>query len=110
MDILFQFVKLSPAYHYDTAHFVSPMPRTYRSAFVLLRPMQTTVWIMVAMSSLLMAVVLFLVAWQEKKLFDVELTTWSSPFHVAWYIYGTLLGETVSSEGDKKLASLLTLR
>ncbi len=70
----------------------------FRSALTLLYPFNLTVWICMVLSLLFMQLMLPRVADLENRAMGTGLTYWSSYSKAAWYLFGTLLGESITRD------------
>ncbi len=70
----------------------------HRSAFTLLYPFNLTVWICVMLCLLVMQLVLPRIAQLENLARGLNLTYWTSYAKASWYLFGTLLGESITRD------------
>ena len=85
-------------FHQSSPNTINSATSPFRSAIVLLRPFDAFVWLFSLASVLLLPLVAVPLARVETARCGRHATHWRSYARTAWYIFGTLMGDSVGME------------
>lgn len=86
------------AFDKDYMVFVAPKPGLFPKYLALIRPFVGQVWALVLASLLLLTATFFIISKLEEKVSGIDLSDWSSFGKSSWYVYGTMIGESMTRD------------
>lgn len=93
-----QVVQSTFFYDKDFLGWVSPSPTPQAKYLSLIAPFQPLIWLLGALSILVLAVVFYIVANLESELKGIDLNEWAHFKESAWYAFGTFIGESITRD------------
>lgn len=98
--IRMQMIDGTIAFDKDYMVFVAPNPQQNPKYLALIQPLNPVVWLFIITSLAGGAVFFLLVAKAEEKIVNVPLKAWNSIYESMWYVYGTLIGESITRDAN----------
>jgi len=89
-------VTFSHSIYYDPFLLASPLPQKYRSLFTLIKPLSPHVWLAILASVFLATLGLNFVVKLQVHLGGQNFKHWNTLPQASWYIFGTLIGESIT--------------
>ena len=89
-----------PSYAFDTETFVfaSPKPLRYINILTPFYPVTSAVWIAIVITIFIFSVFLWRISILVEKWFHVDMCYWSTFSLSFFYVYGSMLGQSVTRE------------
>ena len=91
----------------DTLTFATPLPAPVSTVFTLVQPLTLAVWTGVGASFALVFLAMWATAREEEKAIASGLREWSEASRAAWYVFGTLIGESITRDTRSERANAL---
>ena len=91
----------------DTLTFATPVPAPVSTVFTLLQPLTVAVWAAVGASFAVTSLAMWAVARGEEEAMATGLREWSQARRSAWYVFGTLIGESITRDTRSERANAL---
>jgi len=92
----------------DAVNIATRKGQVVRETFILLEVFDYKIWIGILISLFTLSLVMLRVSQEEEKLLNARLRHWSNYANSLWYVFSTLIGESITR--DTKSSGAWSLR